>query len=106
MKQYGFFKATDFTKKQVGVVFARAKSGALKIEKWFIQELYNLADYYGYDDNCSVARQEREVKSILDAVFANDMETAQRLIDDTTQKWYDSYGKKTKATCDRAEFVK
>lgn len=31
MKEYGAFKATDFSKKQINVIFAKAKSGELKI---------------------------------------------------------------------------
>lgn len=104
MKQYGASKATEFTRKQIGVLFSKAKSGALKVEKWFMNELYTLADYYGYDDNCSVADCERDVLKILEAVFAND-ESAQSLIDETENKWYGLYGRKTQAKCDRTAFV-
>ena len=38
MKQYGANKATEFTKKQIGVIFANAKSGNLKIENWVIKD--------------------------------------------------------------------
>lgn len=104
MKQYGAFKATEFSKRQIGVVFAKAKSGALKIEKWFMSELYTLADFYGYDDNGNVADNERDVLAILDAVFANN-ENAQNIIDETEAKWFSRYGRKTQAKCDRNAFV-
>lgn len=106
MKQYGFKKATDFSAKQINVVFAKAKSGVLKVEKWFIKEMYALADYCGYDDNGSVERDERDVKKILDAVFAGDFEKAQELINETADRWYSLFSKKNQAACDRNEFVK
>ena len=105
MKQYGMKKATEFTSKQVGVIFARAKSGALKVEKWFMSELYTLADFFGFDDNRNVEMQEREVKDILAAVFAGDLATAQELIDRTATAWFNDYGRKTQAKCDRTVFV-
>ena len=105
MKLYGAFKATEFTKKQINVVFAKAKSGDLKIEKWFMGELYNLADYYGYDDNRSVEDSEGEVKEILEAVFLNDLTKAQELICKIADNWYSLYGRKTQAKCDRTLFV-
>lgn len=105
MKNYGFSKATEFTKKQINVVFANAKQGNLKVEKWFIAKLYKLADYYGYDDNGSVEWDERFVKGILEAVFANDYETAQKLINRTADNWYNGYTEKGKAQCDRTLFV-
>lgn len=61
MKQYGLMKATEFTKKQVNVIFAKAKHGELKVEKWFISELYTLADYYNYDDNRSANAAKRKL---------------------------------------------
>lgn len=105
MTQYGFKKSTDFTKKQINVIFAKAKAGALKVEKWFMSELYILADFFGYDDNRSMEMSEREVLSILDAVFANDAALAQRLIDETATKWYDAYSFKNQAKCDRTLYV-
>lgn len=105
MKQYGANKATEFTRKQVNVVFAKAKSGTLKIEKWFVNELYVLADYYGYDDKCEVERSERQVKQILEAVFDNDIEKAQSLINEAEDDWFNSYSRKTQAKCNRTAFV-
>lgn len=34
MKNYGAMKATEFTRKQIGVIYSKAKKGELKIEKW------------------------------------------------------------------------
>jgi len=102
MKQYGFNKATEITKKQINVIFAKTKRGELKVEKWFMTELYNLADYYGYDDNRSVENEEREVKKILEAVFAGDLETAQKRIDDEQNHLYGLFGEKTKKSIDRS----
>ena len=105
MKQYGYQKATEFSKGQISVIYGKAKRGELKVEKWFMQELYNLADYFGYDDNHSVEQSESAVNDILEAVFANDNEKAQTLITSTADKWYSLYGKKTQAKCDRKIFV-
>ena len=105
MKQYGANKSTEFTGKQINVIFAKAKSGALKVEKWFMSELYVLADYYGYDDNRSVEESERQVFEILEAVFSNDTELAQKLIDETAEKWFNSYSFKNRKKCDRQVFV-
>lgn len=80
MKQYGFNKATEISAKQINVIYGCAKRGDLKVEKWVMKKMYNLADYYGYDYNGSVEREEASVKRILDAVFAKDYQEAQRLI--------------------------
>lgn len=105
MRQYGINKATEFTAKQISVVYGKAKRGDLKVEKWFISELYDLADYYGRDDNRSVERMESEVQAILEAVFGNDLKKAQNLIDETSEEWFNLYGKKTQSKCDRTVFV-
>lgn len=105
MKQYGANKSTEFTKKQINVVFVKAKNGTLKVEKWFIDELYNLAEYYGYDDNRNIERSEAQVLEILNAVFADENEKAQELIDKTADDWFNSYSRKNQAKCDRNTFV-
>lgn len=105
MKQYGYMRATEFTKKQIGVIFAKAKNGELKVEEWFMHKLYSLADYYGYDSNRSVEDQEREVKWILEAVFANNNEEAQDLINKTADIWFNSFSFKKQKKCDRTAFV-
>lgn len=99
-------KSTEITRKQVGVLYYKAKNGELVVEKWFINELYNLADYYGYDSNRNAERSERQVKDILEAMFAGDLVKAQELIEYTANDWFESYGRKTQAKCDRSVFVK
>ena len=59
MKRYGANKATEFTRKQINVIFAKAKAGEIKIKKWVIADFYNTADYYGYDDNGIVEERKR-----------------------------------------------
>lgn len=49
MKQYGAMKATEFSRKQIGVIFAKAKAGELKVEKFVMSDFYTMADYYDYD---------------------------------------------------------
>lgn len=82
MRNYGAMKATEFTKKQINVLYALNKNGALEIAPEVLKRLYNLADYYGYDDNGSVEWDERKVLIIIDAVFAKDYEKAQNLINE------------------------
>ena len=88
MKNYGANKATEFSKKQIIVIYGMAKRGELNVEKWVISDLYDLADYYGYYDNGTVEYAEREVKSILESVFAGDVESAQTKIDAYTEKHF------------------
>lgn len=101
MKVYGAKKATEFTKKQIGVIYGMAKNGELKVEKWVISDLYNLADYYGFDDNRTVEGAERKVLAILDAVFAKDIEKAQQLLDDYTEKTFNLLSRKNQQRADR-----
>ena len=101
MKNYGGRKATEFTKKQVSVVYGAAKRGELKVEKWYMSHLYNLADFYGYDDNGTAATNESYVLPILNAVFAGEMEAAQELIDQDTERVFETYTKKYRDAFDR-----
>ena len=105
MKVYGTYFATEFTKKQINVIYGKAKNGELKVEKWFIRDLYELAEYYGHDFNRSTESLERTVKKILELVFSGEIEEAQILINETEDDWYSRYGKKTTAQCDRDVFV-
>lgn len=102
MKQYGANKATEFSKKQINVVYGAAKRGELEVEKWVISEMYDLADYYGYDDNGSVANAEAKIINILDAVFAKDLSKAQELIDEYTASEWELMGKKAQAKANRS----
>lgn len=102
MKQYGMNKATEFSKKQIGVIYSAAKRGQLKMEKWVANELYTLADYYGYDDNRMVEFAEAKVLNILEAVFAKDWNKAQALLDAFTEFEYNSFSEKTRAKFNRA----
>lgn len=102
MREYGPNRATEFTKKQIGVVYRLAKTGELKIEKWAISNFYDLAEYYGYDDNRNVERAEREILKVLDAVFVNDFEKAQKLIDRYTADTFELLSRKSQAKADRS----
>jgi hypothetical protein len=105
MRQYGFNKATEFTKKQINVIYCKAKNGELKVEKWLMSEFYDLADYYGYDSNRNVEYSERRVLRILEAMFSGNIEEAQELINDTADSWYADYSAKGQAKRDRNLFV-
>lgn len=66
-----------------------------------MSELYNLADYYGYDDNRTVEDAEKKILAILDAVFAKDLEKAQKLLDDYTEKTFNLLSRKNQQRADR-----
>lgn len=102
MKRYGFNKATEFSKKQIGVIYANAKNGNIKVEKWVISEFYDLADYYGYDDNRGVEEQEQKILRILDAVFDRNYESAQRKIDLFTESAFNLMSSKYQSKADRS----
>lgn len=104
MRQYGANKATEFTRKQIGVIYSNAKNHTLNIEKWIMNDLYEMADYYGYDDNKSVERCERNILNILNAVFSNNMEEAQTLINNYTEEQFNLLGRKNQQTVNR-QFV-
>ena len=93
MKQYGANKATEFTKKQINVVYGCAKRGDIKVEKWVMKEFYDLAEYYGYDDNRNVESSEVKILAMLKAIFSRDYAEAQRIIDEYSSQ-ITLYGKK------------
>lgn len=100
MKNYGAKKATEFTKKQIGVIYAKAKAGELKIEQWVVKDFYDAADFYGYDDNGTMEWNERKILLILDAVFAGDLKDAQEQIDRYTETgWRDMSRKGREQAC-------
>lgn len=105
MKNYGANKATEFTRKQINVIYAKAKRAELKVEKWFIGTLYDLAEYYGYDSNGIVAERESSILLILNYVFGGNIEKAQEEIDFLTNKIYNAYSRKMKNGIDRTVFV-
>lgn len=86
MRMCGVNKVTEFTKKQVNVIYAKSKNGELNVPKEVIKDFYNLAEYYGYDDNRVVERCESVILNILENVFAGDNEKAQQLIDEYAEK--------------------
>ncbi len=101
MLNRGFNKITEFTKKQIGVLYRLAKNKDLKIEKWVMEDFYNLADYYGYDDNGSVEKSERKILLILDNVFSNDLEAAQERIDNYTKTTFETLTRAKQQDADR-----
>lgn len=105
MKAYGNNKATEFSKKQIGVIYRMAKNGELKVERFVMTNLYDMADYYGYDDNHSVEREESKILSILELVFNKDIEAAQVAIDEYTEWLYNSLSAKYQRATNR-ELVK
>lgn len=85
MREYSNgMKATEFTQKQINVIYGCAKRGELKVEKWLMKELYKEADFYGYDYNGSTSDSERKVLRLLEKVFDRNYEEAQKIIDNMT----------------------
>lgn len=101
MLQKGFNKATEFTKKQIGVLYRLAKNKDLKIEKWVMEDFYNLANYYSYDSNGSVEKRERRILLILNNVFSNNLETAQEQINDYTETTFETLTREKQKNADR-----
>lgn len=102
MKRYGMNQATEFSRKQIGVIFANAKKGSLKVEKWAMSRMYDLADFYGMDSNGSIAKEEQRIKAILDKIFAGNMEGAQEEIDAYTEIVFGEFTTKAQASFDRS----
>lgn len=96
MKSYGANKATEFNKGNLSPIYKAAKNGELKVEKWFMNRLYELAEYYGYDDNGSVAAEEKDVFKILEA------EDKQEVISEVTEKWFSQYSTKAQKSFNRS----
>lgn len=101
MKSYGAMKATEFTKKQINVIFKMAKNGELKVQKFVINDMYNLADFYGYDDNKNAERSEAKIVKVLDNVFDGNFAKAQELIDDYTEWLFGNLSVKYQNNADR-----
>lgn len=101
MKQYGFNQATEFSKKQIGVIYRAAKSGDLKVEKWFMSRMYDLADFYGMDSNGSIAKEEQGIKRILEAVFAGNLAEAQERIENEQQHTFSLFTEKAQKSMSR-----
>jgi len=104
MKQYGQNQTTEFSRKQIGVIFAAAKRGDLKIEKWVISRFYGLADFYGVDWNHGIAKEEQDILAILNKVFAKNMVEAQERINLYTEQNWKTFTAKAQAKMNR-EFV-
>ena len=102
MKAYGFKKATEFSKKQIGVIYRLAKNGDIKIEQWIMSNFYDLADYFGYDDNGGIAEDEAKILKILDAAFAGRIDEVQERINDYTEDRFEHISKKYQKTVNRA----
>lgn len=82
MKNYGMKKATEFSKKQIGVIYRAYKEGSLKMKDETVKAFYNLADFYGFDDNGSVARDESIIKKTIESVISGDIKSAQKNIEE------------------------
>lgn len=99
MKEYrNGMKATEFAKKDLAPIYRMAKEGTLKVEKWFMNDLYAMAEYYNFDYNGSVARYETRIMKLLTIKNPADLQTA---IDELTVEQFNLLGIKTQKSADR-----
>lgn len=102
MKQYSNgMKATEFSKKQINVLYGFAKRGELKIEKWVIKDFYDYADYYNFDYNRSAEMAEVEILEILKSMFNGAIKECQALINAYTEKHMELLSIKNQRNADR-----
>lgn len=100
MKEYANgMKATTFTKKQINVLYGKAKRGEVKVERWAMSELYDLADYYGYDYNGSIEMFERYALTIIRSMFGENNEAPQETVDRFSNWVFSSYTTKKQDQC-------
>jgi len=91
------------TRKMANVIFACAKAGKIKLERWQMSSIYNLADKssddYIIDWNGNTSKEVDAVREILNCVFSGDFEKAQAKIN----KAFDlaDYGKSFRNKADR-----
>ena len=95
-------RATGFSKKQINVLFAKAKNHELQIEAWFMKRMYSLADFYGYDENRSIEHEEQGILLIIEAVFSGDLEKTQSLINRETENIFDTFIPRYQKTFDKS----
>lgn len=103
--KYGAYKKAGFTKKHIGVLYSKAKNGQLKIEKWVMSKLYDMTDYFGYDDNRTFEKDAQSVANILNLVFEGNDKEAQEQIDFMSNSWYQSMSRKYQEKIDRNSFL-
>lgn len=66
-----------------------------------MNHLYDLSEYYGYDDNRSVEDEEGNILAILDCVFSGNVERAQEMINNEQDRVFNNLSKKYQAKCNR-----
>lgn len=99
MKVYGNgMKATEFNKRDLAPIYRMAKEGTLKVEKWFMNDLYNMAEYYNFDNNGNAERYERKV---LDLLKIEDIAELQDAINEMTESEYSLLGIKAQQKANR-----
>ena len=71
------------TRKQIDVIFSKAKAGELNVEKWMMNSLYRMTEMGSLPYTTYV-----EIKHMPDDVFSGNISNAQRLIDEMTEEEY------------------
>ena len=94
-------KATEFNRKQIGAIYRLAKAGELKVEKWAMSRMYDLSDFYGFDQNNMINIEEGKIQRIIEAVFSEDLKEAQQLIDWYTRTEWETYSTKWQTKANR-----
>ena len=83
MKKYGFYERTEYSQKQANVIYVNAKKGNLKISKELMSDIYFYADKEFSISSTLLGRAytfEGYVKMILECIFKNNIEEAQKII--------------------------
>lgn len=93
---------SSITRKQVNVLFAKAKAGELKIERFAISAMYDLADGYFWEAGESMKEDEKNVKAAVNNVFNGKMSAAQDRINKYTAEIFGRCTEKKQAELNRA----
>lgn len=93
-------KSSNIKKSDLAPLYKKAKAGDVQVEKWFMSKMYDLAGFYGYDDNCTMQRFENRIERILSA-----KDELQTVINEMTELTLQEYTLKYQSKFDRS-FVK
>lgn len=103
MKAYANgMKSSTISRKQVGVLYGMAKRGEVKIEKFVMADFYNIADYYGYDDNRTLENDESSLKEMINLAFEKKYDELQEAVNKYSEKLFHGFSKKRQQESDRS----
>jgi len=77
---------TTLTRKQVNVIYINAGKGLLGTERWVISRMYLLADGADVHECPDPDKEKRKIRDVVDLIFAQNLEGAQKALDEYTQE--------------------